>query len=412
MSGQMASSFQSFETSGLIIKRDGWKILGPHLKRIKDERSAQEFITTIPLRDKRMNFEDSRFRFLYMENKDRKSTHKEAIMKTARDAGWIKDEFITLVTDGPMGSAMLEGSETISIILQTPKDDMPFLSMSLTELGEKGRTAGLDWVCVLFASPSVDLQPLLGNNSFPRDFGDLSIDFMFLPVQLLESQTQFIREEVTKLKDSVAAEEQRTRQANNDQRIQRGDHAKLFAFEQKHSQLHTRSIFIRDLADSIKKCFDEIVKRHNMTHRPAVQYSTTLKKKVEAQVMKFQMMQPDLDAIQADIQAQHRKIDASLNTLIAQNSLVVSEQALRDSSSMKAIAVVTLIFLPSTFIAAIFSMSMFNWLAGDQETVISNRLWIFVLFSVSLTLIVLFVWKEWDKRNENKLRLRRSQTQA
>lgn len=35
--------------------------------------------------------------------------------------------------------------------------------------------------------------------------------------------------------------------------------------------------------------------------------------------------------------------------------------ATRDSSAMKALALITAVFLPATYVATLFSMTMFNW---------------------------------------------------
>ncbi|KFY40244.1 hypothetical protein V494_03599 [Pseudogymnoascus sp. VKM F-4513 (FW-928)] len=78
-----------------------------------------------------------------------------------------------------------------------------------------------------------------------------------------------------------------------------------------------------------------------------------------------------------------------------------------DSSAMKTLAFVTVVFLPPTFVATLFSMSMFNWQAssnnnssesaidnGRQKVVVTD-LWIYWVVSVPLTLMVLLGWRVW-----------------
>ncbi|KAI1101939.1 hypothetical protein F4804DRAFT_354092 [Jackrogersella minutella] len=381
-----------------MIQRGGWEIRDANIKDIADENDAKAFIENVPPRDKRKNFEESRFRLLCIKNKDCNfSDNYKTILDTAHDAGWIGGEFKALLSNGSVGSALLDGSRNINLILQTPKDDMPFFSLSMTELSEDERKTGLDWVCLLFTS-DVEWQSLLERVSIPRDFGALSIDFMFLPIQILKRQAHDIRVKITELLDSVVREEERLLTDKL-----RADYTKiqLFGYEKTHLQLQTRSRFVRELADNISKCFDEIIKRHGGKERN-MKYSTTLRQRVEAQTILCKMMQPNLDAIPTKLEAQHRMVDAKYNAMMAEISFSRVEQARRDSSSMKAIAVVTLVFLPSTFIAAIFSMSMFNWLAGDTETVASNRLWIFFAISVPLTLVVLLIWRIAYRRKERE----------
>ncbi|KAK1829013.1 hypothetical protein QBC39DRAFT_357823 [Podospora conica] len=64
----------------------------------------------------------------------------------------------------------------------------------------------------------------------------------------------------------------------------------------------------------------------------------------------------------------------------------------RDSSQMRSIAFVTMVFLPGTFIASFFSMTFFNWNSnnsGDPEPVLSGKIWIYFCLTGVFTLITL-----------------------
>lgn len=81
----------------------------------------------------------------------------------------------------------------------------------------------------------------------------------------------------------------------------------------------------------------------------------------------------------------------------------------RDSSSMKALAVITAIFLPGEFLGTLFGMSMFDWLGPDEEDDNSSRpmtdqikvnrfgahFWYYWAAAIPLTLLILFVWRAW-----------------
>ncbi|KAI0110207.1 hypothetical protein F4814DRAFT_395618 [Daldinia grandis] len=65
----------------------------------------------------------------------------------------------------------------------------------------------------------------------------------------------------------------------------------------------------------------------------------------------------------------------------------------RDSRYMRYIAVVTMVFLPGTFCAGIFSMQFFNWTpSGDSDTVVSPYFWIYVLVTLVTTTLTLGIW--------------------
>lgn len=82
--------------------------------------------------------------------------------------------------------------------------------------------------------------------------------------------------------------------------------------------------------------------------------------------------------------------------------------ASRDSSSMKALAVITAIFLPGEFLGTLFGMSMFDWMADDDDPpskkptpvddddrIMSQSFWIYWLIAIPLTLFILCAWRGW-----------------
>ncbi|RYP70880.1 hypothetical protein DL771_005130 [Monosporascus sp. 5C6A] len=68
-----------------------------------------------------------------------------------------------------------------------------------------------------------------------------------------------------------------------------------------------------------------------------------------------------------------------------------------DSDSMKTIAVVTLFFLPATFVSSIFATDIFDFHAteGEQRQTISRYGWIYLLLCILLTCVSLILWLCW-----------------
>jgi hypothetical protein len=62
---------------------------------------------------------------------------------------------------------------------------------------------------------------------------------------------------------------------------------------------------------------------------------------------------------------------------------------------MKAIALLTMLFLPGTFIAAFFAMPLFNWNAERQSDVVNSRFWVYWAVTIPGTLAILGVWRLW-----------------
>lgn len=56
---------------------------------------------------------------------------------------------------------------------------------------------------------------------------------------------------------------------------------------------------------------------------------------------------------------------------------------------MKTIAIMTMVFLPATFFAALFSLPLLEW---DQPKVIHDRFWVYWAFTVPCTFAVFVIW--------------------
>ncbi|KAI0023325.1 hypothetical protein F4780DRAFT_75757 [Xylariomycetidae sp. FL0641] len=98
--------------------------------------------------------------------------------------------------------------------------------------------------------------------------------------------------------------------------------------------------------------------------------------------------------------------DARTNKEIAELTLNVAERTRRDSERMKSIAVLTMIFLPATFVATIFSMGIFDWKGeGGRMMTVSPYIWVYVVATVLVTSITLGVWYyrcQWNLRRDGK----------
>jgi Mg2+ and Co2+ transporter CorA len=87
--------------------------------------------------------------------------------------------------------------------------------------------------------------------------------------------------------------------------------------------------------------------------------------------------------------------DASVNTELAESSRQIAEAAKRDSSSMKTVAIMTMAFLPGTFIAALFAIPSLDW---QGENVITKQFWVYWAFTIPATALVFLIWLLLDNR--------------
>ncbi|KAL4995594.1 hypothetical protein BDV10DRAFT_128087 [Aspergillus recurvatus] len=87
------------------------------------------------------------------------------------------------------------------------------------------------------------------------------------------------------------------------------------------------------------------------------------------------------------------------NLKMAQISTRIANTTKNDSYAMRTLALMSVIFLPATFIASFFSMGMFDWQAPEGSRVVTPRLWIYWAITVPLTLIVAAIWLVLYKRH-------------
>ncbi|KAI8627242.1 hypothetical protein F5Y19DRAFT_443705 [Xylariaceae sp. FL1651] len=80
----------------------------------------------------------------------------------------------------------------------------------------------------------------------------------------------------------------------------------------------------------------------------------------------------------------------------------IALQARSEGISMFTLAIVTVVFLPGTFVASILSTTFFNF-DGVAFTV-SSLWWILPVITIPLTLIVLLLWYMWSRARLNKKR--------
>lgn len=77
--------------------------------------------------------------------------------------------------------------------------------------------------------------------------------------------------------------------------------------------------------------------------------------------------------------------------------------AQRDSKDMRIIAWVTLIFLPGTFTATLFSTSFFDFRLGNKEHIVSWWFWLYCLFTAIMTILILLVWYYFYRRSNRRI---------
>jgi hypothetical protein len=105
-----------------------------------------------------------------------------------------------------------------------------------------------------------------------------------------------------------------------------------------------------------------------------------------------------LERTKAQVQTVYSMIGQRDNKL----NIETATAARRDSNAMRIIAAVTLVFLPGTFTATLFSTTFFNF-QNQTSNVVSWWLWLYFVVTVVLTLAVLVGWYYLEKKQNRTL---------
>ncbi|KAK4445965.1 hypothetical protein QBC34DRAFT_497135 [Podospora aff. communis PSN243] len=94
--------------------------------------------------------------------------------------------------------------------------------------------------------------------------------------------------------------------------------------------------------------------------------------------------------------------DSKINAEIGADSREIAAASKLDSTAMKGLAVVAMVFLPGTLVAhsekylqSILSMPFFSWPAAAEGHVVSNDFWIFWALTLPTTAAVVFLYAMW-----------------
>ncbi|KAI1635585.1 hypothetical protein F4809DRAFT_642332 [Biscogniauxia mediterranea] len=94
------------------------------------------------------------------------------------------------------------------------------------------------------------------------------------------------------------------------------------------------------------------------------------------------------------------EIQLAFNTVSQYDSgvaVAIGQVAQVDSAAMRTVSSLTLVFLPPTFISAVFSMSFFNFDSGDGKWAVSDQFWIYWACAIPITFITSVLWYFWHK---------------
>ncbi|KAL4888298.1 hypothetical protein BDV59DRAFT_211209 [Aspergillus ambiguus] len=109
----------------------------------------------------------------------------------------------------------------------------------------------------------------------------------------------------------------------------------------------------------------------------------------------------DLLAVVLTVENQAVSIGINNKMLGVNNELVkLTSKSLDDNATVRTITLLTLIYLPASFVATFFGMNFFDYGGGEFE--MSHRLWIFFAVAIPLTIFTVGSWY-WLSRRRKRL---------
>lgn len=87
--------------------------------------------------------------------------------------------------------------------------------------------------------------------------------------------------------------------------------------------------------------------------------------------------------------------EADFNQVYALLAQKDNELNHRYGADMRVIAIVTLIFLPGTFVATLFSTSFWDFSPANEGPMVSKWVWMYWVVTAILTISVIGIWMRW-----------------
>ncbi|KAK1753794.1 hypothetical protein QBC47DRAFT_387148 [Echria macrotheca] len=105
-----------------------------------------------------------------------------------------------------------------------------------------------------------------------------------------------------------------------------------------------------------------------------------------------------------DLEFMNKRAGAQMTALYNHIAQQIATAAKQDSSDMKAIAILTMAFLPATFVATFFAMPLFDFDAAEEKTVVKSRFWYYFAVTGPLTVCVLVMYWLYGLRAQKKFK--------
>ncbi|KAK3075839.1 hypothetical protein LTR53_000541 [Teratosphaeriaceae sp. CCFEE 6253] len=338
-------------------------------------------------------------RLLVLDNHD--STAPAYTEPVIRHAIWTPDAYLTLLASSGGGCAALL-DDPWCFVLQTPRDAGPACSLALSRHGHvvKG----------LYSYDSKGFRTATGGDPFePRalmqgeriqsGWRSTGLQIISLPLALAKAHALYIAAALRELLRTVSAAERAL-----------GHHAPgttTTALDPWNLRLHACATQLLDLERRVRLQCQLLAAIATLTathpHYKTRPYPplAPLHSQHETWAFDLTTLPRRLENLRSAIATARDQRTTALQLSIAVSSRAMAEAARRDTATMRTIALLTMLFLPSTAVATFFSMGMFDWSArGGRGMLPGGWLWVFFAVAGPLTGGVVGWWLWVVRRGE------------
>ena len=297
-----------------------------------------------------------------------------------------KSEVYYDLTKNPGGGAAGLLDNPWRFTLQTPIDGGPFFSLAASR-----HHVIVKGIC-FYDDDDFDPPNLTGGELGLKSWPSSGLQLVAVPQMLLQAHSVRLSQKLAKVVDRVKAVE--TLLVSMAAPVDFSDLSKeLHACNTDLMDLERRSRFEQNVIDAIETIV--IATKWGTSPWSSVAPQQTA---INSRKFDFESLPRRIENARALMSNLIQQRNQELNLEMTEASYRVAEAALSDSKSMKTIAILTMVLLPGTAVASLFSMNLFNWETNDGSKIPSKWLWIYFVIAVPLTVLTLFAWWLWTRK--------------
>ncbi|ERF70853.1 hypothetical protein EPUS_02375 [Endocarpon pusillum Z07020] len=192
----------------------------------------------------------------------------------------------------------------------------------------------------------------------------------------------------------------RSQMSNFDREIRNTNDSIRRAMIEQHAQLSTAlSDFVGKLGSALAEGLELVRKLY-----PAAYKDYGLEAYIKHWISRTERQLEHREQLLKRIDVQIQVLYTFMQQADSRTNIHIAEDTRKDSSAMKSLALITTIFLPTTALATIFSVSSFfsDAADGSGRLVVSSQFWIFWAVAAPITFFTVVLWFIWINRKEVK----------